>query len=83
MDVTKEKGNKVEAATAPADNHPRDATDDEIRSFPHVVGRVPLAAWAAALIGAWERFSYYCFISTWRNHVPLRSPGRFIRGLTF
>lgn len=49
---------------------PRDATEDEMRTLPRVVDRIPLAAWAAALIGAAERFSYYAIISIWRKQVP-------------
>lgn len=48
---------------------PRDATDDEIRSLPRAVDRIPLAAWAAALVGSAERFSYYSIISIWRKDV--------------
>lgn len=50
-------------------SEPRDATDDEIRNLPHIVDRVPLAAWAAALIGAWERFGYYSMITIWRKII--------------
>ena len=46
---------------------PRDATDDEIRSFPRVVDSIPLAAWGAALVGSSERFSYYATVSVWRK----------------
>ncbi|GJD01078.1 oligopeptide transporter [Colletotrichum higginsianum] len=48
------------------DSVPRDATDDEVENLPHLVDKLPPAAWAAALIGASERFSYYCFVSIWR-----------------
>lgn len=47
-------------------NFPRDATEEEINSLPRIVDRVPFAAWAAALIGSAERFSYYAIISIWR-----------------
>jgi hypothetical protein len=50
---------------------PRDATEDEIRTLPRVVDKIPLAAWAAALVGSAERFSYYCIISIWREFYPL------------
>jgi hypothetical protein len=48
---------------------PRDATDEEIRNLPLVVDHIPLAAWAAALVGAAERFSYYSIISIWRKNT--------------
>ncbi|KAL2257918.1 hypothetical protein VTK26DRAFT_8974 [Humicola hyalothermophila] len=48
---------------------PRDATEDEIRSLPRVVDKIPLAAWAAAMVGAAERFSYYSIISIWQNYM--------------
>jgi len=53
-------------ATSDADL-PRDATDEEINSLPHIVDKLPPKAWAAAAIGATERFSYYCFVSIWRE----------------
>lgn len=49
------------------DSIPRDATDEEVENLPHLVDKLPPAAWAAALIGASERFSYYCFVSIWRE----------------
>lgn len=45
----------------------RDATDDEIDKLPHIIDKLPPEAWAAAVIGASERFSYYCFVSIWRE----------------
>lgn len=48
---------------------PRDATDEELHALPRVVDRIPVAAWAAALVGAAERFSYYSTISIWRKGV--------------
>lgn len=48
-------------------NFPRDATEEEIDTLPRIVDRVPFAAWAAALIGSAERFSYYAIISIWRT----------------
>jgi len=48
---------------------PRDATEEEIRTLPRVVDRIPLAAWAAALVGAAERFSYYAIVTIWRKSV--------------
>jgi len=37
--------------------------------LPRVVDRIPVAAWAAALVGSAERFSYYAVISIWREHI--------------
>jgi len=45
----------------------RDATEDEIRNLPRVTDRIPLRAWAAAMVGSAERFSYYSIISIWRK----------------
>ncbi|KAI8157007.1 hypothetical protein K4K49_005986 [Colletotrichum sp. SAR 10_70] len=53
---------------------PRDATNDEIEKLPHVVDRLPPEAWVAALIGASERFSYYCFVSIWRDQYKQKPP---------
>ncbi|KAL2198321.1 oligopeptide transporter [Corynascus similis CBS 632.67] len=47
----------------------RDATEDEIRSLPRVIDRIPLRAWAAAMVGSAERFSYYSIISIWQNYM--------------
>lgn len=61
------------AETQVADLVPRDATNDEIENLPHVVDRLPPEAWVAALIGASERFSYYCFVSIWRKSHPFKN----------
>ncbi|EMD85234.1 hypothetical protein COCC4DRAFT_76455 [Bipolaris maydis ATCC 48331] len=47
----------------------RDATEAEIRDLPHIVDSVPFVAWAAALIGAAERFGYYSTVITWQNYM--------------
>ncbi|KAK1981817.1 oligopeptide transporter [Colletotrichum cereale] len=65
-----EKQNPTSDADAQAlDCLPRDATDDEIDSLPHVIDKLSPAAWVAALIGASERFAYYCFVSVWQNYM--------------
>jgi hypothetical protein len=72
-----EKGRPIEVANEVLDSGsdsdclPREATEDEIRTLPRVVDKIPLAAWAAALVGSAERFSYYCIISIWREFYPL------------
>ncbi|KAL1844005.1 hypothetical protein VTJ49DRAFT_6409 [Mycothermus thermophilus] len=48
---------------------PREATEEDLRTLPRVVDKVPPAAWAAALVGSAERFSYYCIISIWQNYM--------------
>ncbi|TDZ61176.1 Peptide transporter PTR2 [Colletotrichum trifolii] len=63
-----------------ADSYPRDATDEEVESLPHVVDRLPPRAWAAALIGASERFSYYCFVSIWQNYMQNERASRAVPG---
>jgi len=50
---------------------PRDATEEELQQLPRIVDRIPLAAWAAALVGATERFSYYAVLAVWREHVRI------------
>ncbi|UPX19242.1 peptide transporter ptr2 [Ascochyta rabiei] len=47
----------------------REATEDEIQDLPHIVGKVPFEAWAAALLGAAERFGYYSTVITWQNYM--------------
>jgi POT family proton-dependent oligopeptide transporter len=73
-----EKGRPTEVTSealdsgSDSDGLPRDATEDEIRTLPRVVDKIPVAAWAAALVGSAERFSYYCIISIWREfYYPL------------
>lgn len=63
--------NEVLDSGSDSDCLPRDATEDEIRTLPRVVDKIPLAAWAAAFVGSAERFSYYCIISIWREFSPL------------
>lgn len=56
----------IEPISDTESNFPRDATEEEISNLPRIVDRVPFGAWAAALIGSAERFSYYAIISIWR-----------------
>ncbi len=62
---------RPEPASDAESTFPRDATEEEIRSLPRIVDKVPFSAWAAALIGSAERFSYYAVLSIWR---ALRKP---------
>jgi POT family proton-dependent oligopeptide transporter len=66
-DSEKEPISSSEAVSDIESTLPRDATEDEVRTLPKVVDRIPIAAWAAALVGAAERFSYYSTISIWRE----------------
>ncbi|KAK4124396.1 oligopeptide transporter [Parathielavia appendiculata] len=59
----------LEVADSDAGFLSRNATEDEIRSLPKVVDKIPLAAWAAAMVGSAERFSYYSIISIWQNYM--------------
>ncbi|KAK1845505.1 oligopeptide transporter [Colletotrichum chrysophilum] len=67
MGITTQPSPSAEAQVV--DHVPRDAANDEIENLPHVVDRLPPEAWVAALIGASERFSYYCFVSIWQNYM--------------
>jgi hypothetical protein len=46
---------------------PRDATEEEIETFQHVVDRVPWAAWIVIFAGAAERFTYFGVLAPWRG----------------
>lgn len=54
-------------SSSPSDSYPRDATEEEIKILPHVVDRIPFAAWAVILAGAAERFTYFGVIAPWRK----------------
>ena len=45
---------------------PRDATEDEVATLPHVTDRIPIAAWIVILAGAAERATYFGVIAPWR-----------------
>lgn len=45
----------------------RDATEEEIKTLRHVVDRIPRTVWIALMIGAVERFTYYCITPPWRK----------------
>lgn len=45
----------------------RDATEEELRTLPHVIDDIPLAVWIAAFVGAAERFTYYGITAPWRK----------------
>lgn len=64
---TSEKASDSPRSLSQATHEPRDATDNEIANLPLVVDTLPRAAWVAALVGALERFSYYCIVSIWRE----------------
>jgi POT family proton-dependent oligopeptide transporter len=70
-DSEKEPVSSSEAVSDIESTLPRDATDEEVHTLPKVVDRIPIAAWAAALVGAAERFSYYSTISIWREMPSL------------
>ena len=53
---------------------PRDATEEEIEAFPHVVDRVPWAAWIVIFAGAAERFTYFGVLAPWRGFTSCLSP---------
>ena len=55
------------------DNQPRDATEDEVKTFRHINDRIPIAAWIVILAGAAERATYFGIIAPWRTlnyHFP-------------
>lgn len=45
----------------------RDATEEEIRTLPHIIDEIPAAVWIAQFIGAAERFTYYGITAPWRE----------------
>ncbi|KAK3346085.1 oligopeptide transporter [Lasiosphaeria hispida] len=59
---------------------PRDATEEELQELPRIVDRIPLAAWAAALVGATERFSYYAVLAVWQNYMQHERGFRAVPG---
>ncbi|KAK5659573.1 hypothetical protein OQA88_775 [Cercophora sp. LCS_1] len=59
---------------------PREATEEELATLPRVVDHIPLAAWAAALVGAAERFSYYAIVSIWQNYMQHERGFRAVPG---
>ncbi|KAL8980140.1 MAG: hypothetical protein Q9205_004699, partial [Flavoplaca limonia] len=50
-------------------SHPRDATEDEVATLPHVTDRIPIAAWIVILAGAAERATYFGVIAPWQNYM--------------
>ena len=61
---------KKDADPAPDTSLPRDATEEEIASLPHVTDKIPFAAWAVIIAGAGERFTYFGLITPWRRCLP-------------
>ncbi|PLB55687.1 oligopeptide transporter [Aspergillus steynii IBT 23096] len=47
----------------------RDATEDEIKTLPHVVDSVPFIVWVALVAGASERFTFYAISAPWQNYM--------------
>jgi POT family proton-dependent oligopeptide transporter len=45
----------------------RDATEEDIEQFRHVVDTIPRAVWVALAVGASERFTYYAVSAPWRK----------------
>ncbi|KAL8836194.1 MAG: hypothetical protein Q9176_006455 [Flavoplaca citrina] len=55
-------------------SHPRDATEDEVATLPHVTDRIPIAAWIVILAGAAERATYFGVIAPWRDQYVQKKP---------
>lgn len=59
-------------ASQPTDTEERrDATEDEIRTFPHVADTISFNVWVALLASAAERFSFYAVTTPWRKMVAI------------
>lgn len=78
MSATKEEPTKAQDTTISTSDHqgssdaddgqlPRDATQEEIDALPHVADKLPFAAWAVIVAGAFERFTYFGLIAPWRK----------------
>lgn len=68
----------VPSFAAQADNQPRDATEEEIKTLRHVSDRVPSAAWIVILAGAAERATYFGIIAPWRTLTRCLSFGLIV-----
>ncbi|PGH16015.1 hypothetical protein AJ79_01995 [Helicocarpus griseus UAMH5409] len=47
----------------------RDATENEIKTLPHVVDSVPFIVWVALVADASERFTFYAVSAPWQNYM--------------
>ncbi|KAJ3482689.1 hypothetical protein NLG97_g7503 [Lecanicillium saksenae] len=70
----------------------RDATEEEIKAFPHVADSISFNVWVALLASAAERFSFYAVTTPWQNYIQngrdsiawtLQSSGRVRTGYDF
>ena len=61
-----DRPNLVERTHLPGIFFPRDSTEDELKSLPHVVDRIPLRAWIVIIAAASERFTYFGVMAPWR-----------------
>ncbi|CEJ92610.1 hypothetical protein VHEMI08249 [[Torrubiella] hemipterigena] len=53
----------------PAREERRDASDEEIKSLPHVADSIPFNVWVALLASGAERFSFYAVSTPWQNYI--------------
>lgn len=49
----------------------RDATEDDVKTLPHIVDPIPLAVWIALVAGALEGFTYYAVTATMIAAAPV------------
>ncbi|OQD98299.1 hypothetical protein PENSOL_c009G01338 [Penicillium solitum] len=59
----------------------RDATEDEVKTLPHVVDSIPIVVWIALVAGALERFTYYAVTAPWQNYMQNDRDGIEVPGV--
>ncbi|APA08595.1 hypothetical protein sscle_04g033650 [Sclerotinia sclerotiorum 1980 UF-70] len=57
------------AETASGSFERRNATEGEILSYRHIPDQVHTAVWIAVLVGALERFAFFCITAPWQNYL--------------
>ncbi|KAI0417869.1 POT family-domain-containing protein [Xylaria grammica] len=58
----------------------RAATDEEIKTLPHVVDTIPPIIWVALVASATERFTFYAVKTPWQNYVQNPSNSAAVPG---
>ena len=63
----------TDTSEAPREFERRDATEEDMANYRHVPDKLGAPVWIALLVGAAERFAFYCITAPW-GKLPVETP---------
>lgn len=64
-----QRNEEIESISNKSEEEGREATEEELHTFRHVSGKIPLRAWLVAIVELAERFSYYGLSTPFQNYM--------------